>query len=69
MKPFREELEERLAALRGQNLFRELRHLDSPQSPYVRMGNRAYLNCSSNDYLGFASHPALRVAATRALEH
>jgi 8-amino-7-oxononanoate synthase len=32
------------------------------------MGGHSFLNFSSNDYLGLAGHPALREAATRAIE-
>src|ERR1700722_9675290 len=62
------ELQQRLDALREQNLFRELRRVDSPQSPRIRIGGRTFLNFSSNDYLGLANHPALKAAAIQAVE-
>ena len=65
---FSGEMAARLESLRKENLFRELRTFDSPQSPYIQAGGRTFLNCSSNDYLGLASHPALREAAIRAIE-
>ena len=68
MDHFRDEITSRLDSLRAQNLFRELRVIDSPQSAYVQMEGRTYLNCSSNDYLGLASHPLLREAVVRAVE-
>ncbi len=68
MDAFREELNARLDGLREQDLFRELRTLQTPQSPYIQMEGRRFLNCSSNDYLGLAGHPALRDAAVRAVE-
>src|SRR5580658_4049327 len=62
------ELSQRLAALREQNLFRELRRVDSPQGSHIRIGGKTLLNFSSNDYLGLANHPALKEAAVKAVE-
>src|SRR5580693_5317734 len=68
MKPLEIDLAERLAALREQNLFRELRRVDSAQSPRIQIAGQSFLNFSSNDYLGLANHPALKEAAIRAVE-
>ncbi len=68
MTAFDQELQCRLEALRQQGLFRELRPLDSPQGPQIRIGGTQLLNFSSNDYLGFANEPALRRAAGAAVE-
>jgi 8-amino-7-oxononanoate synthase len=68
MNPFDEILNQRLAVLREQNLFRELRRVDSPQSPRIQTGGKTLLNFSSNDYLGLANHPALKSAAMQAIE-
>ena len=68
MNPFDDELCRRLEALREQGLRRELRRVDSPQSPRVQIGGKAYLNFSSNDYLGLANHPALKDAASKAVK-
>ncbi len=65
---FDDELGQRLDALREQNLFRELRRVDSPQSPHIKIGDTTFLNFSSNDYLGLANHPALKEAAVKAIE-
>ena len=62
------DLKERLDSLREQNLFRELRRVDSPQSPRIQMNGRALLNFSSNDYLGLANDSILKEAAIRAVE-
>jgi 8-amino-7-oxononanoate synthase len=62
------ELNQSLSALREQNLFRELRRVDSPQSSRIKMDGQTILNFSSNDYLGLANHPALKEAAIRAIE-
>ena len=68
MNSFDEELDRRLAALRGQNLRRELRRVDSPPGTHMQMGGRTLLNFSSNDYLGLANDPQLKEAAIRAVE-
>ncbi len=68
MSSFTDELNRRLAALREQNLFRELRRVDSAQGPRIKIGGKTFLNFSSNDYLGLANHPALKEAAIRAVE-
>jgi len=65
---FAETLNERLAALREQNLFRELRRVDSAQGTRIEIGGQSFLNFSANDYLGLANHPALKAAAINALE-
>jgi len=61
-------LSERLAAIRDQGLYRQLRQIDSPQSPHIEIGGRALLNFSSNDYLGLANEPALKEAAIEAIK-
>jgi 8-amino-7-oxononanoate synthase len=64
---FNQELKRRLDALREQGLHRELRRVDSPQSPRLLVGGRELLNFSSNDYLGLANDPVLKEAAVRAV--
>ena len=68
MNSFADELNRRLAMLREQNLFRELRRVDSAQGPRIKIGGQSFLNFSSNDYLGLANHPALKKAAMHAVE-
>jgi 8-amino-7-oxononanoate synthase len=68
MNDFETELTQRLAALRAEGLYRELRRVDSPQSPRIEIDGRPLLNFSSNDYLGLANHPALKTAAIQATE-
>jgi 8-amino-7-oxononanoate synthase len=68
MNSFADELNRRLTTLREQNLFRDLRRMNSAQGAHIRIGDKAFLNFSSNDYLGLASHPALKAAAIKAVE-
>jgi 8-amino-7-oxononanoate synthase len=68
MNSFTDELNSRLAVLREQNLFRELRRVDSAPGPRIEIGGQTFLNFSSNDYLGLANHPALKEAAIKAVE-
>src|SRR5471030_1324620 len=68
MNPFDAELTQRLEALREQGLHRELRRVDSAQGPRIKIGDKTFLNFSSNDYLGLANHPALKESAIKAVE-
>jgi 8-amino-7-oxononanoate synthase len=61
-------LHERLAAIREQGLYRQLRRVDSPQSPHIEVDSKTLLNFSSNDYLGLANEPALKEAVIQAVE-
>jgi 8-amino-7-oxononanoate synthase len=66
---FNAALNERLAAIREQGLYRELRRVDSPQSPRIEINGKTLLNFSSNDYLGLANEPAIKEAAIKAIEN
>jgi len=68
VKGFNEALKQRLAAIREQGLYRELRRIDSPQGPHIQIGDKTFLNFSSNDYLGLANHPAVKDGAKQAIE-
>lgn len=67
MRDFDRDLAAELAAIDAQGLRRRLRAIDSPQGTRIRINGQELLNFSSNDYLGFASHPALKEAALRAV--
>ena len=68
MKAFDEQLNQQLAAIREQGLYRELRRVDSPQSPHIQIDDQPLLNFSSNDYLGLANEPVVKEAAKQAIE-
>ncbi len=68
MSGFDGELRRELEAIRKGGLHRELRRVDSPQSPQIEIAGRTFLNFSSNDYLGLSNHPALKEAAIKAVE-
>jgi 8-amino-7-oxononanoate synthase len=68
MTSFDTDLSRRLDALREQGLYRELRRIDSAQSPRIVLDGKSLLNFSSNDYLGLANEPSLKVAACEAVE-
>jgi 8-amino-7-oxononanoate synthase len=63
-----EVLEADLAALEAAGLRRRLRPLGSASDAEVTVGGRPVLLLSSNNYLGLATHPALRAAAVAAIE-
>ncbi len=60
-------LEAELAALEEAGLRRRLRALESGPDTEVVVDGRPVLLLSSNDYLGLASHPAVRAAACAAI--
>jgi 8-amino-7-oxononanoate synthase len=62
------ELERRISGLRDQGLYRQLRRIDSAQSPRIEIEGRTLLNFSSNDYLGLANDPVLKEAAAQAVQ-
>jgi glycine C-acetyltransferase len=61
-------LDGELNALREQGLFRPLRVLDGEQAAHASLDCRSVVNLSSNNYLGFTTHPRLRERAREALE-
>jgi len=68
MNDFDCELTQRLAAVRQQGLWRELRRIDSPQAARITMDGTTLLSFASNDYLGLAAEAALKEAAIKAVE-
>jgi glycine C-acetyltransferase len=66
---FYERLGSELAALREQGLYKTERLLASPQAAVIRAADgREVVNLCANNYLGLASHPAVREAAHRAID-
>ena len=66
-------LDDRLTAdlkgLREQGLYKSERLLGSPQNALIRVGDgHEVVNLCANNYLGLASHPAVREAAHRAID-
>lgn len=59
---------EELQHLEEQHLLRELRLIESGPAPLVTVKGRPVTLMASNDYLGLASHPALKKAAIEAIE-
>lgn len=68
MTDFDQQLAAELSALREADLLRQLRCVESPAGTRASLDGRELLNFSSNDYLGLASHPALKEAAIKAVE-
>ncbi|KPK10354.1 MAG: 8-amino-7-oxononanoate synthase, partial [Acidithiobacillales bacterium SG8_45] len=59
------DLDQKLQALRDENLFRERRLLQSPQGAEITIDNESLLAFCSNDYLGLASDPRVVAALKR----
>jgi glycine C-acetyltransferase len=60
--------EQELSQLEKKHLLRKLAVVGSAQGPRVTVNGRSVLLMCSNNYLGLAEHPALREAATAAME-
>jgi glycine C-acetyltransferase len=60
-------LDDELAQLREEHLYRPLRVMSSAQGPIVSVDDRRLVSLSSNDYLGLTHHPRLRAAALSAV--
>jgi len=63
MSDFDLHLNQKLEALRGEGLYRQMRQSDSPQGRQIELQGKTLLNFASNDYLGLANEPALKEAA------
>src|SRR4030042_3278749 len=59
---------EKLNVLREKGLLREIRDRASPQGPRVLFKGKEYVNFSSNDYLGFSTHPYVMNRAKEAID-
>ncbi len=62
------ELEAELEARRAAGLYRQRRRLDSAQGVVTVIDGHPVISFCGNDYLGLAAHPALRAAATSAID-
>ena len=58
----------RLKALRARDLLRETKAVQGGAEPWVTVDGARFLNFSSNNYLGLANRPEIRLAANRAAE-
>lgn len=65
----KEVLAERLAVLNQRGLSRRLRYISGAQEARVVLDGREVLLLSSNNYLGLATHPAVKHAAQDAIAH
>ena len=54
--------------LKQQGLYRRLRVLEDEQKPTTTVDHRRVVNLSSNNYLGFTTHPLLRQRALEAVQ-
>ena len=60
-------LDETLAQLKADGLYRSLRELQGEQLPRARFDGRDVINLSSNNYLGLTTHPKLHEAAIQSI--
>ena len=62
-------LNDQIAQLKTQNLYKVPKILESPAGGRVKMNGKEVVNLSSNNYLGLANHPKVKQAALEAIEH
>jgi glycine C-acetyltransferase len=65
---FYQRFDTQLDELRQQGLFKTERVIASPQGGQIRANDADVVNLCANNYLGLASHPAIREAAHRAID-
>ncbi|PKK39959.1 2-amino-3-ketobutyrate coenzyme A ligase [Clostridiaceae bacterium JG1575] len=61
-------LKENLDDLKQKGLYNEINILDGANGPKITIGGKELINLSSNNYLGFATHPRLIEATKKATE-
>ena len=54
-------LDQQLDSLKQQGLLRVFRVLEGPQAARARIDSQNVINLSSNNYLGLANHPQLKL--------
>jgi len=57
-----------LKRIKESGLYRQMKYLQSPQQPYVKIAGKSYLMLSSNSYLGLCNDQRLKQAARDAME-
>jgi glycine C-acetyltransferase len=62
------QLQERLDEIEEAGLFKRERQIASPQSSHIKTGGADVLNFCANNYLGLANHPAIILAAKKAMD-
>ena len=60
------DIQDRLEDIRNRGLYRRMRCVSGPQGPRVLLDGKPVLLLCSNNYLGLATHPAVREAAAEA---
>jgi glycine C-acetyltransferase len=68
-KAFEQDLQQKIAQLKTDNVYKRLNYLDSPQAAHVQMEGRGeVLILSSNNYLGLSNEPSVVEAGVQALQ-
>ncbi len=61
-------IDEEMLAQQQQGMFINIRTIESAMGAWIQVDGKRVLNLCANNYLGFANHPALKEAATRAIQ-
>jgi glycine C-acetyltransferase len=62
------QLKKDIDELKNNNLYNNIRTVESPIGPTIKINGREVLNFCSNNYLGLANHPKLKEGAIAAIE-
>lgn len=57
-----------LGKIKDAGLYRELKVVEGPQGPHVKIKGRSYISFCSNNYLGLANHPEIKRAVVDAVK-
>ncbi len=57
-----------LAEIKNKGLYRELRTIETAQTPRIKKDGRDYILLSSNNYLGLTTHPEVKRSSIEAIE-
>ena len=68
MSKFLDDIDEQLAGIRAEGLWKTERLITTPQAGHIGVGGRNMINLCANNYLGLANHPVLIAAAKTAMD-
>ena len=65
---FLHNIKSEIDGLLNSHLYRTLKKVESDQSSRILIGGKEYISLCSNNYLGFANHPAIKDASIESIK-